>query len=388
MNALATILAAMLAGLVASGCATPAGDAPTRTAFLADQRFAPPSVRVDAADVFAVSPAMKEYLAGPAADKLRQMGSQKGLVDALYSSGELKLDYDSAMTRNAAQAFEARAGNCLSLVIMTAAFAKELQLGVYYQSVFTDETWARSGDIQFAIDHVNLSIGKRVSEIDRSARFQSVITVDFLPPSDTGKQRARILAENTVVAMYLNNRAAESLARGAVDDAYWWAREAILQDAALARGYNTLGVVYRRHGDLQLALEVLAHAYALEPDNPQVVSNLAQVNIDQGRNAEAAVLLQRLAQLEAEPPFVYFDRGQEALRQGDVVTANALFARQVDRAPYYHEFHYWLAVTQARLGHPRQARKHLEMAMDTSTTRGDHDLYAGKLARLQERMAQ
>ncbi|MBP6776747.1 MAG: tetratricopeptide repeat protein [Piscinibacter sp.] len=388
MNALATVLALLLAALLGSGCAAPADSASSPTTFLADQRFAPPSERVDPADVFAVSPAMKEYLAVKAADKLRLMGGQKGLVDALYSSGELKLDYDSATTRNAAQAFEARSGNCLSLVIMTAAFAKELQLGVYYQSVFTDETWARSGDIQFVIDHVNLSIGKRVSEIDRGARFQSVLTVDFLPPSETGKQRARILAENTVVAMYFNNRAAESLAQGAVNDAYWWAREAILQDPSLARGYNTLGVVYRRHGDPKLALNALAHAHALEPDNPQVLSNLAQANIDQGRNAEAAVLLQRLAQIEAEPPFVYFDRGQEALRQGDVVTANAFFERQVDRAPYYHEFHYWLAITQARLGHPRQARKHLEMAMDTSTTRRDHDIYAGKLARLQERLAQ
>lgn len=387
MRAIAA-LALLLAGSIVSGCATQVDRAPAPAAFLADERFAPPSERVDAADVFAVSPAMKEYLAVKAADKLRQMGSQKGLVDALYSNGELKLDYDSAQTRNAAQAFEARSGNCLSLVIMTAAFAKELQLGVYYQSVFTDETWARSGDIQFVIDHVNLSIGKRVSEIDRGARFQSVLTVDFLPPSETGKQRARILAENTVVAMYLNNRAAESLARGAVNDAYWWAREAILQDPALARGYNTLGVVYRRHGDPKLALNVLTHAYALEPDNPQVVSNLAQVNIDSGRKPEAAVLLKRLAQIEAEPPFVYFDRGQEALRRGDVETANALFERQVDRAPYYHEFHYWLAVTQAKLGHAKQARRQLELAMDTSTTRGDHDLYAGKLARLQERMAQ
>ncbi len=48
------------------------------------------------------------------------------LFEALYSKGQLKLEYDSAKTRNAAQAFAARSGNCLSLVIMTAAFAKEM----------------------------------------------------------------------------------------------------------------------------------------------------------------------------------------------------------------------------------------------------------------------
>jgi len=181
--------AALLSCLLIGACATPAAPPVEAPSFLADSRFAPPSERVDAADVFALSPEMKQYLEVEIADKLRLQGSQKGLIGALYSKGELQLDYDSAMTRNAAQAFAARSGNCLSLVIMTAAFAKELQLGVYYQSVFTDETWARSGDIQFVIDHVNLSIGKRVSEIDRGARFQSVLTVDFLPPSETGKQR-------------------------------------------------------------------------------------------------------------------------------------------------------------------------------------------------------
>jgi hypothetical protein len=44
-------------------------------------------------------------------------------------------------------------------------------------------------------------------------------------------------------------------------------------------------------------------------------------------------------------------------------------------------------VTQAMLGDAQRAKKHLALAMNTSTTRDDHDLYAGKLARLQERLA-
>ena len=109
--------------------------------FFSDAKFAAPAERIRAEDVFALSPAMKRYLEHDIADKLRRGGRQQGLVDALYSKGELRLEYDSAMTRNAAQAFEARSGNCLSLVIMTAAFAKELGLAVNYQSLYTDETW-------------------------------------------------------------------------------------------------------------------------------------------------------------------------------------------------------------------------------------------------------
>jgi hypothetical protein len=93
---------------------------------LNDAAFAPPSERINADDVFAVSDAMRRYLHADIANKLSQQGKQRGLIQALYQRDQLKLDYDSAMTRNAAQAFDARAGNCLSLVIMTAALAKEL----------------------------------------------------------------------------------------------------------------------------------------------------------------------------------------------------------------------------------------------------------------------
>ena len=65
-------------------------------------------------------------------------GRHRALIDALYGKGgELKLEYDAEYTRNAAEAFDARAGNCLSFVLMTAAFAKELGIHVAYQKVWS-----------------------------------------------------------------------------------------------------------------------------------------------------------------------------------------------------------------------------------------------------------
>ena len=59
-----------------------------------------------------------------------------------------------------------------------------------------------------------------------------------------------MIEEKTILAMYMNNRAAESLAGGRIDDAYWFARAAVLQDPDFMTPYNTLGVVYQRHGNL------------------------------------------------------------------------------------------------------------------------------------------
>jgi hypothetical protein len=55
---------------------------------------------------------------------------------------------------------------------------------------------------------------------------------------------------------------------------------------------------------------------------------------------------------------------------------------EVDRDPYYHEFHFWLGVANLRLGNIAEARKHLTFAVEHSTMRGDRDLYAAKLERI------
>ncbi len=300
----------------------------------------------------------------------------------MRNKAQLKLEYDGAFTRNAAEAFDARTGNCLSLVIMTAAFAKQLGVGVRYQNVYVDENWSRKGNIYFSVGHVNLTLGRRPPKLGTRLDDGEQLTIDFLPPPDLRGVNWRVIDEKTIVAMYMNNRAAESLAADRIDDAYWFAREAILQDPGFITAYNTLGVIYSRRGHLDPAARILAFALEKEPRNIHVMSNLAPVLAGLGRAAESQALERRLAQLEPEPPFSFFHRGRAAMLQGDFRTARDLFEKEVDRAPYNHEFHFWLALALANLGEPRLAQQHLTLAMENSTTRKDHDLYAAKLARI------
>jgi len=61
----------------------------------------------------------------------------------------------------------------------------------------------------------------------------------------------------------------EALVRGHVDDAYWWAREAIVQSPDLLMPYNTLGAIYRRHGNPREAEAVLASVRQRDPNYTQ-----------------------------------------------------------------------------------------------------------------------
>ena len=347
---------------------------------LQDSAFAPPTERIESADIFAMSPEMSQYFQSRILPDARTRGPRYALMDTLYADGQLKLEYDAEITRDAAQAFAARSGNCLSLVVMTAAFAKQLGLDLRYQNVLVEETWSRDGQIYFSIGHVNVTLIER-----RIGANDGETTIDFLPPRDLRTQRSRPIMEQTVVAMYMNNRAVEALVRGRIDDAYWWARGAIKEDPWFLSAYNTLGAVYERRGMPANAEVAFAHVLGREPGNLHVMSNLVAALSEQGRTAEAGQWSQIMQKRDPNPPFSYFNRGLEAMKARDYARARDLFAKEVDRAPYYHEFHYWLAAAYVGLGQYADARKHLQIAMENSTTRRDHDLYAAKYAWLNTR---
>ncbi len=194
--------------------------------------------------------------------------------------------------------------------------------------------------------------------------------------------RTEPLTEGRIVAMYLNNRAAEALARKQFDLAYWWARKAVEQDPTFLAGYNTLAVVYQRHGERPLAERVFRDALVREPDNTVLMNNLMGLLVQQGRTAEAQALAQRLAVLEPVPPFHYFNKGLAAMKNKDYQSAKNLFEKEVARAPYYHEFHFWLAEAALGLGHAGAAREQLALALETSNTPGARERYSAKLEHL------
>lgn len=377
-------LACALSGALLGACASAPPAAPRVAAdveaLFADARFAPPSEGIDAADVFALSDEMRRYLREEAPAALRRHGPQHGLVEALYKRGQLRLEYDAERTRTASEAFEARAGNCLSLVVMTAAFARELGVPVTFRSAVVEETWTRSRDLFLRSGHVNVTLGQPLR--DRlNARHIDELTVDFVPASDLHGLQTVVIDEPTIVAMFMNNRAAEALVQGRVDDAYWWAREAIRQAPSFAGAFNTLGVVHLRRGDLARAERAFAHVLRQEPRNTRAMANLVQTLERDGRGAgpDAALLRETLARLEPHPPFHFYDLGRAAMERGDYAAAREHFRREVRRVAYSAEFHFWLALAHYRLGELDDARRELARAAEYGGTRGERERYAGKL---------
>jgi len=261
-------------------------------------------------------------------------------------------------------------------------------LSVRYQIVLGDDAWDRAGDIHVAVGHVNLTLSDRQPQFGNGFVETDSVTIDFLPQENIRAQRTRVIQHSTVIAMFLNNRAVEALTQGRVNDAYWWAREAIRTDPELLSAYITLGVVYRNQQHPDLTEQALLRVSSRDPGNTKAMSNRVQVLRDLGRQGEANALKAQLDRLEPYPPFSYFDQGMVALREHRLEAARSLFTKEVDRAPDYHEFQFWLAITYLQLHDADRATAHLTKAMEVSTTRKDHDLYAAKLERLKSLGAQ
>lgn len=375
--------ATLIIALTLAGCATsPTTTVQRGTTVFQDQLFAAPTERVSADDVFALSEPMQRYIGTDIAEQLREKGGQQGLFDALYGKDQLQLEYDATMTRNAAQAFEARSGNCLSLVILTASFAKQLGLPVRYNLVFVDDVWSRNGGLDFFDTHVNVTLGAKDGVGRKGTTNASEMTVDFLPPSNLGKLRTRVISEASIVAMYMNNRAAELLSERKLDRAYWWARAAALRDPHYVPAFNTLGVIYKWHGNLKESELVFRQILEVEPENAIALSNLVLVLTDSGRDAEAKIVAERLKNIRPVPPFHYFDLGLEAMKAKNYTIAKAMFTRQIQRDAANDQSQFWLALAYYNLGDVKSARKHLAIAVETSTTKSNRELYSAKLAEI------
>jgi tetratricopeptide (TPR) repeat protein len=376
------LLSTLIFAALLAGCAGPQPPAMApQQALFSDAAFAKPADMVTPEQIFALTPEMRTYAARIKLQQ-RSKAQHEALFDALYKRDQLRLEYDSEMTRTAAQAFEARSGNCLSLVIMTAAFARELGLDVKFQRITSEDTWSRSGSLYFSSGHVNLVLGRTGFEVSRIFDRADSVTIDFLPPPDADKMPTEVISERRIVAMFMNNRAAETLVQGKTADAYWWARAAIDHDPDYLLAYNTLATVYQRHGNLDMADRTLRFAHRHDPLNTVVLFNLSEVANVMGNKDEAARLKAELSRLEPYPPFHFFHLGQQAMTDGDYRKARSMFVREVQRAPYYHEFHFWLAKAAFSLGDLKEADKHMALALLNSTTRNDSAIYAGKLANL------
>jgi len=368
-----------------SACSTTRSEKLVAGDLLRDDLFAAASVSVRAEDAIEMTDAMRDFARNKIHQSLGHVNNKDirtALVEALYTKGQLRLEYASDVTRTAGEAFDSNSGNCLSLVLLTAAMARELRIPYHYQSVLNATDWSQSDKFFMSIGHVNIVLERVPDLYELKIWSAQPVIVDFLTPDKAASLDTQTIDESTILAMFSNNRAVESLLQGNVDNAYWWVRASIEQDSQFLNAFITLGVIYRAVHHPELAEQVLAQLSKRYPDNASVITNHILVLMDLGRESEALELRKYLAVLDQRRPWSYYFDAQGEFNAGHYTSAKGLYERELARNPDHHEIEYGLAQTYIKLNDMPSAIAHLQRAIDLCLTRQPREVYVAELHRL------
>ena len=324
----------LLAGALALGACAP----------LQVEKVEPPPLRnadtvvqVDDIDVLALSPAMEDFLQRYILEYANLQTRLELLTLAVTSSGVLSFKYDERRTLSAAEAFDARAGNCIGFANLMVALARRAGLDAYYQEVFIRPEWADyEDDTVLLFKHVNV-----VVEAPHKTWVVDVSGVKTRPDD-----RRRIIDDSEAKALYLNNIAVESLLVNDLPTAYAYMRSAIETDPRVTDSWVNLGVVLDRNNQLDDAAFVFRQALKIDSKEHSARSNLYEVYMEQGRLDAARQLEPEVERYRRNNPYYLLRLSDEALQKRDYEESISLLQSAISKKEDDYKLHFALAKTQ------------------------------------------
>jgi len=180
---------------------------------------------------------------GKSEDKL------EALQEHLFDHARFPFEYSKNETYTAIEAFERRQGNCVSFTMLFIALARAVGVDASPALLRSVEEKEQEGQLTI--------INKHVVAVHRQRN--TVLIYDFAESREGTPAAMRVLEDNWITAMFLNNLGVQDL----LEDRLERARERLEMAVAMAGDFamvlNNLGVVYRRQGEHEKAL----NAYVL-----------------------------------------------------------------------------------------------------------------------------
>lgn len=281
------------------------------------------------------------------------------------------------MNYSASDALSKRAGNCMSLAMLTYAVAKELNVAVNFQVIYSAPILLDvKNDLAISSDHVrsilfdDVTHGVYISDAGRTV-------IDYFP--DRFDRSGAIVSEETFWAMYYRNLAADALIAGNLNLSYALSKKGLQSDPHYSPLINIMAIVHRRRGDLATASHFYQYGLEVSQSQLALLSNYRQLLLMQGDVEAAQRIEESLAKLDDPTPYAWFSLGREALLNANYRMAEMYLTKFVRDTPYFHQGYFELARAQQALGDTLQATKSLEQAIALASLPDNQRKYQAKL---------
>jgi Flp pilus assembly protein TadD len=238
------------------------------------------------------------------------------LQAAMFNPSEFTFDYDETLTLTAAEAFDARRGNCLSFTVLFVAMSRELGMPAFL--VLVDRLPEVQKDQNVVV--VNRHVVAGYVETGKMHLY------DFYESSETPLVHRRVVDDVTASAMYHTNLGADGLRSGDLDKALRNLDIATTIAPEWPPGWINLGVALVREGRRDAAMDAYRTALEMEPGNPSALTNMAIVYRKMGQE-EAARDALRAAAEGPSSPFTLIALADAEMTQGNLRDARRYLQR-------------------------------------------------------------
>jgi tetratricopeptide (TPR) repeat protein len=344
-----------------AGCAAPGivpGPTPDAIPWL-DKTFSdePATVTVGKEELFQLDPALQARLRDANLDGLGTQQKLKHILALIFGADLRGFHYAAGRSTIAAETWQRKSGDCLSLTVLTYSVARALQMPTQMQEVRVPLLFDRRGQLDVVNQHVNVLFRPGSHRTPEEAAPRDIV-IDF-EPEFASNRPGKPLSEDAILARYYNNVATEHLVAGRRAMAYAHFKAAILADPSFAASYGNLAVLYRGAGRLREAEQLLVQAVKLSdpPDVP--LHTLTELLTAQGRTAEAQRYAEMLRAGRERDPYYWIGQGLAHLDGGDARQAIAALEHARDISHGFDEVHRYLALAYWRAGQASKARREL-----------------------------
>lgn len=313
-----------------------------------------PDVQVAAVDVLAVTPAMEDFLERYILPYKNLETRLNLLALAVTSTGVLGFDYDEALTLTAAEAFEARSGNCVGFANMMVALARAAGLEAEYQEVLRRPEWTSRDDTLLLVKHINLVVS--------SPRYSYMVDISGVEIKHN--DRRRIIPDSYAKALYFSNIGAEALIGNELPTAWAYLITAIDAGPGLPDPWINLGVVYGRNEQLDAARQVYQTALQIDPSAYSAMNNLYEVYLQQENLEAAEALWAKVEKYRERNPYYLMKLSEESLELGRFDESLSLLERAITIKNDDHLLYFAMAKTQYLSGETNPAQSSLHRARE------------------------
>ncbi|MBD2857915.1 hypothetical protein IB286_02770 [Spongiibacter sp. KMU-158] len=292
-------------------------------------------------DPLAITPEMKAFVKQHVPESLPEVGRLRYLTEALRNPRTFGISYHSGLTLTAAETFEQKHGNCISLTVLFIALAKEAKLNAWVNEVVENQ------DQELLADN-RIAVYKHINAVVQLPNKQ--VVVDFSDLGDAYLRPQQRIPETRAAAQYYSNRGVDMLGENQLGLAYQYFKRALQLDTGTSYIWGNLGTLLNRMELYTEAEIAFREAYSLDNNDHTALGNLERLYLNSGKKSEAKQIRQVIVRRQLNNPYWHYGIAKQAFEEGKTEDAlrSALRAIRLDNSEY--RFYYFAAQIYRELG--------------------------------------